>query len=166
MQPSFYKQFVTAIIIAISIYLSMNIYVVGRFLVSVDDQDFEKCLPYTIFIGDKKKKLSLEKGDIAFIKSREIKPFLEEGKLIAKVIAAVYGDKVEVKDDKLFINHEYYGELHLHETLKKPKGFYDKEFALEEDEYFVIGTLPGSYDSRYWGPISKSQVVAKGYAVL
>ncbi|GGP74101.1 hypothetical protein GCM10009347_42850 [Shewanella algicola] len=41
-----------------------------------------------------------------------------------------------------------------------------KELYLKEDQYFVIGETPLSYDSRFWGTIKRSDMIGDAYAML
>lgn len=162
----FYKKFTAVIVTLGLIYFLIQTFFVGRYLISIDDQYFEKCLPYTLFIGDKDAIESIKVGNLAYFKSEEIEPGLKKGQLVVKIVAAVYGDIVRVKNNRLWINGVDYGELRLNKTLRKNEGDYDRSIEIKKDELFMLGTLPGSFDSRYWGPINKSQVVAKGYAII
>ena len=40
------------------------------------------------------------------------------------------------------------------------------ELQLDDNEYFMVGDLSYSFDSRYWGAISKRYLQGKVYAVL
>ena len=135
-------------------------------MISIDRQYYEKCLPYTLFVGDTEYTSDLNRGELAYFRSKKIEPSLEEDQLVVKIIGAIHGDRVEVRNNRLSINGVDYGALQLNESLGKKIGDYDRVIEIAEDELFMIGTLPGSFDSRYWGNIKKSQVVARGYAIL
>lgn len=38
--------------------------------------------------------------------------------------------------------------------------------TLNDDEYFLAGDLPFSFDSRYWGAINEQHIYGKAYAVF
>ncbi|MCC4821021.1 S26 family signal peptidase [Vibrio lentus] len=39
-------------------------------------------------------------------------------------------------------------------------------FVVPQGHYFALGTLPTSFDSRYWGLVEHSQIIGVGYAFL
>lgn len=80
-----------------------------------------------------------------------------------KEIVGVYGDDVEIIDNKVYINGEFKGDIFEKDsygnnirTLKAGK------LELKKDEYFVMGSNPKSYDSRYWGAIKQDEILYYG----
>ncbi|MED4206085.1 signal peptidase I [Neobacillus mesonae] len=89
-----------------------------------------------------------------------------------KRVIGLPGDKVEYRDDQLYINGHRYNEPFLSEYKQKSPGmkltgdFDLKEItgenAVPEGKLFVLGdNRLGSWDSRHFGFISVSQVVGK-----
>lgn len=50
-------------------------------------------------------------------------------------------------------------------TDEQRKKFYGSR-VLKDDEYWMMGTKYLSFDSRYWGPIKKDQIVARAYVIF
>lgn len=115
---------------------------------------------YTICLSpDKKKylntmsKLGLEAGDCA------------NGYIsLLKQIVAVPGDIIEITMRGVLVNHQLiansqssttYNNINL---LPLKIGYIHK---LVNNEYFVMGIDPQSYDSRYFGMISQSEITAR-----
>lgn len=80
-----------------------------------------------------------------------------------KEIVGTYGDDVEIIDNKVYINGKFKGDIFEKDsygnsirTLKTGK------LELKKDEYFVMGTNPKSYDSRYWGAIKQDEILYYG----
>ena len=80
-----------------------------------------------------------------------------------KEIVGIYGDDIEISDNKIYINGEFKGDIFEKDsygnnirTLKAGK------LELKKDEYFVMGTNPKSYDSRYWGAIKQDEILYYG----
>lgn len=80
-----------------------------------------------------------------------------------KEIVGVYGDSIEVIDNKIYINQEFKGDIFEKDsygnsirTLKEGKQ------EIKENEYFVMGENPKSYDSRYWGAIKQQDILYFG----
>ena len=91
-------------------------------------------------------------------------------KLIIKRVIGLPGEKIVYKDDKLYINDQYYKEDYLDkkyvEETKKEKGLTnftdDFEIQLNDDELLVLGdNRIVSVDSRVLGPISYDDIKAK-----
>ncbi len=79
-----------------------------------------------------------------------------EKELIKRVVAKA-GDKVDIKDGKIFINDEF-----LEETYALGIIFEDMEIIVPKDSYYVLGdNREHSTDSRTLGTISKKQVTGK-----
>lgn len=91
-------------------------------------------------------------------------------KMIIKRVIGLPGEKVTYKDDKLYINGEYYKEDFLDEDyvndIKKEKNLVsfteDFEIQLSDDELFVLGdNRTVSLDSRTLGPITHDDIKAR-----
>ncbi len=89
-----------------------------------------------------------------------------------KRIIGLPGDKIEYKNDKLYINGDYYPEPYLDKYKKQYIGSkLTGDFTLKEitekqtvpkGKIFVLGdNRRGSMDSRYFGFVNKEQVVGK-----
>ena len=116
----------------------------------------------------------IEKGDIVmfsfppeaekYIRERKYLP--DNVKTLLKRVTAVEGDNVEVRDKTLYINNEEYWLAKIKE--KDSKGLLlprMKNQILRKDEYFVLGTHPTSFDSRYYGAIRKEVILKKAELV-
>lgn len=101
--------------------------------------------------------------------------YQELDKLIIKRVIGLPGETIEYKDDKLYIDGEYYQESFLEssyvEQSKKDhqlKCFTDDlTITLKDDELFVLGdNRMISLDSRTFGPVSYKDIKAKNGLVL
>lgn len=107
----------------------------------------------------------LERFDVIVFHANEKEDFV-------KRIIGLPGDKIEYRDDQLFINGHKYEEPFLKKYKQEALGmkltgdFSLKEITGEdkvpEGKLFVLGdNRLGSWDSRHFGFISESQVVGK-----
>lgn len=91
----------------------------------------------------------------------------EEHEYIIKRIIGLPGEKIEYKDNKLYVNGKYVKEEFEH---YKTEDFSTKDIGFEEipeDKYLVLGdNRVNSIDSRYLGYIKRSDIKGKTSLVL
>ena len=89
---------------------------------------------------------------------------INQVKTLSKQIVGVTGDKIEIKEKGrkkfLYINGNVKGNIYSYDKsgLPLPK---IKDQVIKENEYFVMGTHPESFDSRYYGAIPKKIILHK-----
>jgi signal peptidase I len=83
-----------------------------------------------------------------------------------KRVLGVPGDRVEVKDNAIWVNGQRLHEPYIPSNFEILPGAYTKGkvVTLGPDEYFVSGdNRPFSSDSRAWGPITSKEIVGKAF---
>ncbi len=91
----------------------------------------------------------IKRGDIIIFKSPE------KNSLLVKEVVGVPGDTILFKNGFYYING-------IKIPIKISDDVIFKKLKLDRDEYFVLGeNVAVSYDSRYFGPISKKNIKAK-----
>lgn len=84
-------------------------------------------------------------------------------KTYVKRIVGLPGEKIEIKDEKVYIDdvllsESYLGHFVYTDAAKALTGVWE----LKSGQYFVMGdNRPGSNDSRYFGPVDKKFVLGK-----
>jgi len=120
-----------------------------------------RCLPEHLYLGYPRE-AELKRGDVISFKANDRIMFnIMTGKRIAKVIAGMPGDHVVSNRSGLFINGKFIAKRHptsLKNLAAKGKQPVDMDRVLAPGELVVIGTLPRSFDSRYWGVLPASTV--------
>lgn len=155
-------------VIAISILLFFCGWLFSlRYSIGVNGQ-IVGCIQGNFFLVDHKDRVP-KQGKIFAYRSMQAEPVYPNGTLMAKYLAAGPGDTVEVTPDfRILVNEKQFtrGLPHLKdaddETLKN---FIGKR-VLKADEYWVLGDLPMSFDSRYWGAIRVDQLVGRAYVLF
>jgi len=141
--------------------------VVGAFVhVGITNQSI-KCLPGTAFIIRQSPPDTYRRGQIIAYRSRGLAPLLPDGQIVAKLVAGVPGDKVEVTAQGISINGTYWGPLNaiVLEKSGKTAESVTRSFEIPEGELLLLGTLPRSYDGRYWGTVKLDQVVGRAWTI-
>lgn len=113
---------------------------------------------------------SLEKNQMVYIKipdnakdiiwNREYLP--KSVDFLIKYIKGVPNDKIEVKNNKLYINNQFQGNIKKtdSEGNELPSELPQK-YILKKDEYILLGSDDNSYDSRYFGIVKKNKILKK-----
>lgn len=120
-----------------------------------------RCMPERVYLGYPRTE-KLERGDIVSFRANNRQMFdLMTGNRIAKIIAGIPGDHVVSNRDGAFVNGVQVGErnpISLKNLAAKGKTPIDIDRVLLPGELFVVGTLPRSFDSRYWGVLPEASV--------
>ncbi len=124
-------------------------------------------LPYYVFIINKKN-LDFKKDDLIVFKypGENIYSYKKDEQFV-KIAACFPNDYLTVNDNyEYFCNSKNIGKA----PLKDGKGMELQHFIfngiIPENEYFVIGTHPKSWDSKYWGFVSKNQITGTAKGLL
>ncbi len=96
-------------------------------------------------------------------------PTVSETDEFIKRIIGLPGETVMVKDNHVYINDKLLKEPYLADTLPTVPGDFltnGKEYTVPAGEYIVMGdNRVNSSDSRYWGPITKSEITGRAWIV-
>ena len=96
----------------------------------------------------------IHKGDFIMFHTNKLMPYHSTDDNIIKRVLALPGDRVDIKNDRLYVNGQFIDKLYLLPRLKKKPQSFDTSYILPEKMIFVFGAHPRSYDSRYWGLIN------------
>ena len=133
------------------------------------DRQIIKCMDYRFLLVDLKDRALERDGLYAFKAGKQSVPIFTEGTLVGKYLKGLPGDEVEVRSEEvILINGKEVGRgmPHLAGMTDDQRRKYFGKRCLGEDEYWMMGTKPLSFDSRYWGPIRSEQIVARAYAIF
>jgi signal peptidase I len=89
-------------------------------------------------------------------------------RLLVKRVIGIPGDKIEIRDEKLFRNGSLCEEDYVLWRTRQPgerdhPALHDTaEFTLGDEEYFVLGdNRRSSFDSRMFGPVKRDDIIGK-----
>lgn len=134
------------------------------------------CLPGRLYMIERRvdgRLPEFKRGDlIVFRTDRRTMPWYQPGTRFVKVVRGVPGDRVVIDGSgKVQITGPDYRfksalEPQVVELLGRKPGDLAADYPIPERGYFAMGTLPDSYDSRYWGLVQPDQIVGKGLVTL
>ena len=98
---------------------------------------------------------SINKEDIVVFKmDKNFEKFSSTKNILtAKKVVAIYGDKLEEKNNHLYVNGEDYGEY--------ISGIPKAKLNISKDGYWVLSKEKYSLDSRYYGEIKRKDILRK-----
>jgi conjugal transfer pilin signal peptidase TrbI len=157
-------QYTLAVLILVFLALILAAKMGSPWRIGVDGQKL-RCLPWSVFIIHRGAVESPLRGDlIQFMPDHVGHGF--DGIPFVKMVGAVPGDQIEIRDDKLYINGVYRDRLWLIRALHKSPHDFDRRFMVAPGEILMLGTTPESFDGRYWGVITQKQVIGRAYPIF
>lgn len=109
-----------------------------------------------------------ERGDFALVRTPDSvamlaaeRGYLPIGVPLIKHITAVVGDDVCALDSTIFVDG--IASAHQLETDRAGRSLprWNGCRRLDRDEYFLLAEAPDSFDSRYFGPVSRSSIIGR-----
>ena len=91
------------------------------------------------------------------------------GTKMIKFLRAMPGDTVEINNNnQIVINNKIQttGLMWAQEKLGQPDSYFHGRQVLTENQYWVLGTSEKSFDSRYWGAISREDIIGRVYPIF
>lgn len=141
----------------------------GRSFVSLSyDPHTVNCLPelhLALLVHDRPS--AIARGDYLFWKASATRALsYVTDDFVLKRVAGVPGDRLSIRNDRVFINDEVVAEGLEDAVLynRRPSDF-ERTEIIPPDRYFMIGTARLSNDSRYWGYLSGEAIAGKGYRI-
>ena len=129
-----------------------------------------KSLPRGIYkiIDDNK---SIKKGDIVcFTMPKDIEILakkrnyiLQNTNSLMKIVAANRNDKVELKNDELFVNNISWGKISYYDSYSRklePKSIKELQ-PKDDDEFLLLSKVKNSFDGRYIGLVKRKDILYK-----
>lgn len=125
--------------------------------------NYTDSLPHGFYFIEKK---AVVKGDlIAFRPTANIRRlmaergYLKEGGYLMKYVAAESGDKISTKGRRLKINGEDFGTILEHDKEGRVLPVFRFNGILADGYLVAVKGKNNSFDSRYYGPITKESVI-------
>ena len=148
--------------------LLLGSFLPGRLIVSISDS-----LDYRIFFMTGFNRNVIKSGDYLVFQGdeREIsahtKPLVDKNlnRLIKKVGCAAGDMLTRDGQGRFFCNNAFIGQALVADSLNRPLPQFQFSGIMPENCFFMIGTNPRSYDSRYFGFISADKIMHKALPI-
>ena len=159
----FDKNEIIELICTIAIVLFINTFIFGITVVSGESMNPTLQNKDRILLKKYESTLGIDEynyGDIVVFKS----PLENDNRLFIKRVIGIPGDKIEIIEDKLYINNKYIEENYIDTESYTESLVYGESYLVPQNEIFVIGDnrFPGaSNDSRSFGSITFNRIEGK-----
>lgn len=141
-------------------------YLMTRFTIAVPSQEV-RCVDHSYFIIDKFDK-EIVRGEYFAFRAKNMEPFFDESWTVVKLAAGVAGDQLYVGEDKTVVHGREFDGLSQRIVGKVNKTIPDlsRSETIPFGKVFALGTLPRTFDSKYWGYVdAEKQVIGRAYGI-
>ena len=164
------KRFFVRAIIVFLVFGSAIAYANERFILGLDPQGEHRCLPWVFYVIDTHQ-TSITKDQYFAYSAMGMEPIVENGHIALKKAAGAPGDQVVIEQARTWVEGMAQPNSHLMiapaiEHLYESKEALMREIVIPEGEIFALGTLEGSYDSRYWGNVKEEQIIGRAFPIF
>jgi signal peptidase I len=169
------RDWVFVVVVALGAALLVRVYVLQQFYISGPSMETTLLGNNRVLVNKLSYRLhSIRRGDVVvFDRVTTSDGSVAHDDLIKRVIA-LSRDTIEIKDCKVFVNSALVDEPYLNKEDVAQVSAADRcrvsdlaKQTIPEDKIFVMGdNRPESFDSRSFGPISKSLVVGRAFAIV
>lgn len=124
-------------------------------------------LPYYVFLINKKN-LNFTKKDLIVFKypGKNIYNYKTDESFV-KIVSCMPGEILKTDEKyEYFCNGEYIGKALLKDGQGKSLEPFFFNGIVPTDKYFVVGTNLKSWDSKYWGFVSKDRIIATAKGLI
>ncbi|MDD5056524.1 MAG: signal peptidase I [Sideroxydans sp.] len=134
------------------------------------DEQNASCLPYTLYLVRYHHVSEFKRGDIIAFTPGTRMGYLFDGKVIVKMVGAVAGDVISVKSGEFSINNKVIGPLDIEKSassyMKRDVASFERTETVPPGNVLMIGTVPHSFDGRYWGFLPQEAVIGSVYPIF
>lgn len=153
-------------LVSFSLIAIAILFLASKFTIAVPSQEYS-CLFASYFLVDKQT-VNIQREHLIAFKLPKNTPYFVKGSRWIKKLVGMPGDHIVVNVDAVLVNGKSY-KNNMRQLLMKidaTEADVTRDFYLADDQYFLVGENPLSYDSRFWGPIQRGDMIGDAYAML
>lgn len=146
--------------------LAFTFYFTSRYSIAFNGSNSD-CLNSRVFLIDKWDTTFTNDHLVAFKMNIE-NGLHDKGTTWVKKVVGTPGQKVFVDHEGVVVENKRYSLPTSYVLTKLGRDFDSvrQSWQLDNNQVFMMGETLSSFDSRFWGPIQKSDVVGKAYAIF
>jgi conjugal transfer pilin signal peptidase TrbI len=131
------------------------------------------CLPAKLYLYRLTSEEPVRGDQVVFRTDVRTLPQFQVGAVFVKQVEGLPGDEVEINTAgrvRITGSHGFVFESALEDgvlqILGRQRNDFTTRYRIPPGHYFVVGTLPHTFDSRYWGLVHRDQLMGKVVWVL
>lgn len=131
------------------------------------------CLPFSVSIINKLVKEPRREQLFSYL-SHSAEPYFANGVNFHKLAAAIEGDVVDITKDRVIVTNPDSNYKKVYDIESLPMLNYAqidietfaRTLLVPPGKIFALGTLQGSFDSRFWGLVDVKYIQGVGYGIF
>jgi conjugal transfer pilin signal peptidase TrbI len=139
----------------------------SRFTFAYDPQQVISIKGYSFYLIDRGDK-GMEKGKLYAFHPKVIPGIYTPEHRLVKYLRGVPSDRVEINlKEQVKVNDEVVAVGLVHaDKIGRPRSSFVGKGTLGPNAYWFMGDAPLSFDSRYWGTVTKEQIIGRSYPLF
>jgi signal peptidase I len=169
------REWVTVLVVALVIAITVRTLILQQFYRSGPSMEATMFQDNRVLVNKLSYRLhDIRRGDVVVFDRVTVDGEIVQHDDLIKRVIALSGEKISIKDCKVFINGELLSESYLNEFDLAQTVLEDRcrvpvmeEMTIPENQLFVMGdNRPQSFDSRMFGPIEQALVVGRAFVII
>jgi signal peptidase I len=169
------REWVTVLVVALVIAITVRTLILQQFYISGPSMEATMFQDNRVLVNKLSYRLhDIRRGDVVVFDRVTVDGEIVQHDDLIKRVIALSGEKISIKDCKVFINGELLSESYLNEFDLAQTVLEDRcrvpvmeEMTIPQNQLFVMGdNRPQSFDSRMFGPIEQALVVGRAFVII
>jgi len=169
------REWVTVLVVALVIAITVRSLILQQFYISGPSMEATMFQDNRVLVNKLSYRLhDIHRGDVVVFDRVTVDGQVVQHDDLIKRVIALGGEKISIKDCKVFINGKLLPEPYLNDYDLAQTVIEDRcrvpmmdEMIIPDDQLFVMGdNRPQSFDSRMFGPIEQNLVVGRAFVII
>jgi len=169
------REWVTVLVVALVIAITVRSLILQQFYISGPSMEATMFQDNRVLVNKLSYRLhDIHRGDVVVFDRVTVDGQVVQHDDLIKRVIALGGEKISIKDCKVFIDGKLLPERYLNDYDLAQTVIEDRcrvpmmdEMIIPDDQLFVMGdNRPQSFDSRMFGPIEQNLVVGRAFVII